>query len=207
MIEATARASAQSMRCRAAPPACDAPPRRRGAKPCGRSLFPACLRADRSEAGAGDCGVGAVYRSNTVDLVGGARCDAPLPSVAKLRSRRDQTVALRQRGRKFSVSQTFENSRNAEIFPAFGDSLARQERRAKRSRPLTSCVAAEIAGTRSRRKFSSPQSLEKSENVEIFAVIAERPVFRTSTGPSRSATASVIPSQFAQSPGNGAATV
>ena len=50
-------------------------------------------------------------------------------------------------------------------------------------------VAAEIAGTRSRRKFSSPQSLEKSENAEIFAVIAERPVFRTSTGPPRSATA------------------
>ena len=40
--------------------------------------------------------------------------------------------------RKFTVSQTFENSRNTEIFTALGDSLARQEGRAPRSRSLTS---------------------------------------------------------------------
>ena len=99
--------------------------------------------------------------------MGAARREAPPPSAANP-PRREIASPLRQPRRKFTVSQTFESSRNTEIFPALGDPLARQEGRAPRSRSLTSPFAAEVAGARSRRKFSLLQSFEKSENAEIL---------------------------------------
>lgn len=85
-------------------------------------------------------------------------------------------------GGNFTVSQTFENSRKTESFPALGDSLARQEGRAPRSRSLTSPLRRRSRGARSRRKFSLLQSFEKSENAEILRRHREHRLFRMSTG-------------------------
>ena len=96
--------------------------------------------------------------------------------------RRDHITALGQRRRKFSVSQIFENSRNAEIFAALGaPSQGKKDAPRGPGRSLRS-VAAEAAGALRGENFPCCKALRNQKTRKFFVVITERPAFRMSTG-------------------------